>query len=59
MSLAFSIFLLVFVAELIQWIGQSVILELVSIRALKVTRVLCMLLGIRHLLAYLLWYTDV
>lgn len=30
MSLALSIFLLVFITELIQWIGQSVILELVS-----------------------------
>lgn len=29
MTLAFSIFLLVFIAELVQWIGQSVIFELV------------------------------
>ena len=29
MTLALTIFLLVFVTELIQWIGQSVLLELV------------------------------
>lgn len=35
MSIALTIFLLVFLGELIQWIGQSVLLELVRTFARK------------------------